>query len=465
MKRISVVFAICVILIATVVLSLKLNSDTAPKTTNEVVQTTSNVDIIEQTSMTESSKEQYVFNNSEEWISDDVNSWPEYTSDMKELQPQNEEPIIISYEEQSYDNFLSENQWYYDKYSLYEDIILENGLVDVTPDIPYRVFSLENNECYILPPIISNGNTDDFEYMVHKNGKVQLIKYTGKSTNIIIPDEIEGKAVAYLGDKLFIDSNIKSIKFGKNVETVGSHLFYMCRQLNSVILSDKTEYIFDEAFFLTESLKQILLPNSLKYIGSDAFEESGIEKITIPTNVKVGIAAFSRTACLKELVLENGINNIEGAAFSECGVDYVYIPSSLTKIIDGAVFANCNNLKKVEFAETMDEETVICASMFRGCRNLTDIRFPSNITVICGDAFRGCSSLKKIFIPKSVRELGRGAFGECYNLTDIYFESPDCEGLEDSGIVGQSRTIYAPVGGNVEAFCNKHPMLTFIPVN
>ena len=68
MKRISVVFAICVILIATVVLSLKLNSDTAPKTTNEVVQTTSNVDIIEQTSMTESSKEQYVFNNIEEWI-------------------------------------------------------------------------------------------------------------------------------------------------------------------------------------------------------------------------------------------------------------------------------------------------------------------------------------------------------------------------------------------------------------
>lgn len=465
MKRLSIVIVIFVMLFAIVVLSFKLNGDTAPKTTNEVVQTTSNVDIIDQTRMTEISEEQYVFNNSEEWILNDVNSWVEYTSDMKELQPQNEEPIIISYEEQSYDNFLSENQWYYDKYSLYEDMILENGLVDVTPDIPYRVFSLENNECYILPPIISNGNTDDFEYMIHKNGKVQLIKYTGKSTNIIIPDEIEGKAVAYLGDKLFIDSNIKSIKFGKNVETVGSHLFYMCRQLNSVILSDKTEYIFDEAFFLTESLKQILLPNSLKYIGSDAFEESGIEKITIPTNVKVGIAAFSRTACLKELVLENGINNIEGAAFSECGVDYVYIPSSLTKIIDGAAFANCNNLKKVEFAETMDEETVICASMFRGCRNLTDIRFPSNITVICGDAFRGCSSLKKISIPKSVRELGRGAFGECYNLTDIYFESPDCDGLEDSGIVGQRRTIHAPAGGSVEEFCNKQPLLTYILID
>lgn len=118
MKRLSVVLVIFVMLVAIVALSFKLNSGTVSKTTNEVVQTTSNVDIIEQTSMTESSKEQYVFNNSEEWISDDVNSWPEYTSDMKELQPQNEEPIIMSYEGQSYDSVLSENEWYYDKYSL-----------------------------------------------------------------------------------------------------------------------------------------------------------------------------------------------------------------------------------------------------------------------------------------------------------------------------------------------------------
>lgn len=389
-----------------------------------------------------------------------------YTSDMQYLEPQNEDDVWIS-EDVLYEKCYPENQAYYDKYNLYQVEIGDNYSIEPSKSIPYRMFDIATDDgWYVLPPVVGYGNTDNFEYLIHKNRKIQLIKYIGTSREVVIPNEIQGQQVAYIGEYLFYDSNIKSVYLGENIKIIGASAFALCKELSCVILPENLLYICSGAFSNTDALKQVLLPNSLQIIGSEAFYYSGIEKITIPTSVNgIYTRAFFGCSYLKEVVLENGINNIESQAFADTSVEYLYIPSSLTKITDGTVFQNCSNLKRVEFAEMMNEETTVCASMFEYCNKLSEVKLPSNITAISGDAFRGCSSLKEIYIPGLVNEIGYGAFGECYFLTDIYFESSDCDGLDESGLIGQARTIHAPSGGNIEEFCNSQPLLKFAKRN
>lgn len=315
---------------------------------------------------------------------------------------------------------------------------------------------------YILPEVINEFDEGDFHYVIHKNGKAQAVKCLNFSPDITIPDEARGYPVAYVGNKLFEETGIKSVKFGRNITVIGAYSFQECHELEKVELSENLRIIGCVAFSCCEKLSEISLSDSLEFIGNSAFEQSGLRRVTIPSSTRIGTATFAETTHLRELTLENGINNIGSQAFAGSGIVDLSIPSSLTKIIDGTVFADCDALKRVEFAETMDEDTDICASMFEECSNLSDIKLPSNIVSIRGDAFRGCSSLKEIHIPASVRKINYGAFGECYFLSDVYFESPDCEGLEESGLVGQRRVIHAPKGGSIEEFCKKNLLLKFV---
>lgn len=319
------------------------------------------------------------------------------------------------------------------------------------------------DDYYILPEVVDEFDEGDFRYVIHKNGNAQVVKCLNFSPDITIPDEARGYPVAYVGEDLFNKTAIKSIKFGRNITVIGAYAFEDCYELEKVQLPDNLRIIGSTAFSCCEKLSEISLPDSLELIGNCAFEQTGLEKVTIPSNVhEIGSWAFADNFNLSELKLENGVNGIKSQAFADTGIVDLYIPSSITKITDGTVFAECDKLKRVEFAETMDEDTDICPSMFEQCSNLSEIKFPSNIVTICGDAFRGCSSLKEIHIPASVRKINYGAFGECYFLSDVYFESPDCEGLEESGLIGQKRVIHAPKGGSVEDFYKRNLLLKFV---
>lgn len=100
-------------------------------------------------------------------------------------------------------------------------------------------------------------------------------------------------------------------------------------------------------------------------------------------------------------------------------INTVFIGENVTSIGVEA-FYNCTNLEEVTFAEGSQLETIGDAA-FSGCKSLTSIKIPANVTSIGNYAFNNCTSLTSIGIPASVTSIGRYAFHSCSGLQMVTF--------------------------------------------
>ena len=133
---------------------------------------------------------------------------------------------------------------------------------------------------------------------------------------------------------------------------------------------------------------------------------------------------------LKKVDFSGNTNPMEITAYSffRTSIEEVSLPpikisntyhsnASYSTIADGSeAFAECNNLKRVEFSD--NEGTVnICTNMFRDCTALTEVIFPKNkqSAVIKNGSFSGCESLEKFPFETldSNSEIGNSAFKGC----------------------------------------------------
>ena len=182
------------------------------------------------------------------------------------------------------------------------------------------------------------------------------------------------------------------------------------------------------SFRFNQSLKKILLPNSLQ---------------TIKANT------FSRCTSLTDINLPSNLVSIEARAFSGCtSLANINFPTdSRLSSIGYMAFENCTSLTEINFPAKLG---VIKEKAFSGCTNLTNINFPAfshlasiekdafvdsglininfptnapNLTSIGREVFRNCKSLKKILFPSYIRTIEASAFCECTSLTDITFSS------------------------------------------
>lgn len=360
-----------------------------------------------------------------------------------------------------------------------EDLINADFLIRDGDNITYddkRTVEL-HEKTGILPKIVETGVDGYYNYAIHEDGYAQILKYNGNEEDIVIPDMIAGYPVAYIGSAAFEEKDpgdnsdfpeehykIRSVVMPDTVLSIGGEAFYGCKNLKSLKLSDNLFCIASIAFAQCESLENMALPESLQYVGWETFENTGLTEVTISSNFKdTGCGAFSDCKKLKKIQFEGGDIAIDGI-ISGSGVEELYIPANLNIQGNGAMFCS-ENLKRVEYAEKMDKDTIVYAEMYRGCTNLEEIKLPSNITKIQEYAFQGCRRLKEIHIPKSVKSIETWAFTQCNSLRDVYFESKDCEGIEDTGLSFKFRKIHAPSGGNIEEFCKDTLTLTFVPTD
>ncbi len=127
----------------------------------------------------------------------------------------------------------------------------------------------------------------------------RIVKYTGKSPNVIIPDTIQGLPVLEVGD-FFCGLNgakknktIKRIVFPDTVRTIGGLSGY--EALESVVLPDSLRKIACASIAVgktcgmfegCKSLKSINLPASLKRVEKDSFKGcSSLTNMEIPSEL------------------------------------------------------------------------------------------------------------------------------------------------------------------------------------
>ena len=298
---------------------------------------------------------------------------------------------------------------------------------------------------------------------------------SGVSTEGHLVDLLEGEANAMKVTQLSVkgclnDADIKLLqKMAGRTEVTGS--------LKSLNLSEatftETGKIVPESIFQNcKNLQHVDLSNMTE-IGKGAFENSALTDISIPASVtKICAHAFRYCSALKtlefvagtpekELVLEteaffgcgnmdlanNGvlpsrIISIAARTFQECGITKLTLPQNdkLTGVS-----------RKLEFNGVQtDNMGALGYGVFFGCRKLTDLTIPANVTVINEVVFQDCNlqnvtfadatkiteiqmcafannqNLTGVFAGKNfnnLKTIGEGAFLNCFKLTDADFNT------------------------------------------
>lgn len=110
-----------------------------------------------------------------------------------------------------------------------------------------------------LPPspdaTSANPDAADYQFCENEDGSVTITKYTGSGGDIVIPAELEGKAVTAIGNRF---------------EETGA--FQDCTTLTSVVIPEGIVEIQDNAFYDCSNLKTVTVASSVIVLMNCAFE-------------------------------------------------------------------------------------------------------------------------------------------------------------------------------------------------
>lgn len=105
-----------------------------------------------------------------------------------------------------------------------------------------------------------------------KTAKVS--NYNGESTDVIIPNFISSRGIAYrvteLDSKAFAGKNVRAVILNKNIKEIPAGAFRDCKRLEQI--SGYFSVIGDEAFSGCSAMKTFIVPTAVTEIGENAFD-------------------------------------------------------------------------------------------------------------------------------------------------------------------------------------------------
>lgn len=239
--------------------------------------------------------------------------------------------------------------------------------------------------------ISGSGAMNDYEY----GNDYPWMDYRDSIQTIVIGDQI-----TQIGRYAFTGTACSTIKFGKNVRSIGERAFLECRNLNGdLTLPDSVQIVGDSAFAGCTGLTGTLtLGNGLQTIGFNAFYDCPFSgDLVIPDSVTmIGIQAFyCRPYYLPEtqgtLTLGKNLRTIGESAFCESRyTGSLTIPDSVVEIGERA-FYQCENLNGT-------------------------LTLGRSLRTIGNEAFYWCAFTGSLTIPEGVAEIADGAFSSLHQF-------------------------------------------------
>lgn len=264
----------------------------------------------------------------------------------------------------------------------------------------------------------------DYTYTLTTQGTVCLTKYSGSDTELVIPDQLDGKDVTELGGGIFAGkSSITAITLPKKLDTINDSCFYGCASLETFqVPAENTAFTVNNGIlFSADGTDLICYP--------PAYTQTSY---VIPDGVaEIWSSAFANTK-LTAVTFPDGLLYIDDWAFSYAALESLELPDSLLEIGQDA-FAYCEGLTDVAFPSSLE---LIEVEAFAACENLTNISLPDGLQTVQMSAFAG-TGLKEVTIPSSVQEIGFAAFG---------YEVDTVTPVEDF-------VIYGEVGSQAQSYC------------
>lgn len=301
---------------------------------------------------------------------------------------------------------------------------------------------------------VESGNVSfvsaDFEYVILDDGTVEIVRYVGNETEIVIPDTISGWNVSSIGYEAFANkSELESIVISEGITTIGEKSFWFCENLTDVKLPSTLKTIGYMSFWACRALSEITIPNGVTDIQDGAFGITNIKEFYIPASVTYCDFPFDFDR-LNEVIVDEDNSHYyskDGLLFrSENNELLLYphgnkrteykIPEGTSGISDSAFLRGTGCLKELTIPGSI--KTIKTATFWGG--NLNKITICEGTEVIEKYAFVSCN-FKNIVIPKSVTFIGEKSMG--YSATD-----------SDNPLAIEGFTIYGYVDTVAETYAN-----------
>ncbi len=231
------------------------------------------------------------------------------------------------------------------------------------------------------------------------NGNAIITDYTGTSTDVVFPAEIDGYPVTEIDEGVF---------------------YYGTYPFVNVTISEGIRKIGHAAFGYSDELETFSIPSTLITLG----DSNGIE--------------FRACSKLRRIDVAEGnpyYKSVDGVLYDKSGTTLIYcpasknpngafvVPSTVTYVAHEAF--NCSKFKTVTLPEAITE---IEEDVFDCAHYLTTMVVPPRVSSIGRWAFAYCYALTSVTIPSSVTSIGDYAFADCSSLASVYFDgnAPAC---------------------------------------
>lgn len=310
---------------------------------------------------------------------------------------------------------------------------------NVNYDDQIMPINIEDEETAVTEP--SEIASGDYIYQIDDDGNAHIVEYRGSSTDISVPDTIDGITVTEIYSGAFTSGTAEKINIPASIEYISAdNPFAPCVNLTEITVDEASEYYctVDGVLFTKDMKKLVCYP--AKKSGTSYTVPEGVEHL--------GIASFSETS-LEEIILPDSINQINRHAFSfNENLESLDLSNTALETVDIMTFAQCTSLKEVLLPETVTE---IKLGAFISCQSLAEITLPESLESIGQSAFMD-TALKKIRIPENVTDIGYSAFG--YDA--------DENAIEDFIIIGKTGSAAQQYATDTDTEYNYANNFTFI---
>lgn len=251
---------------------------------------------------------------------------------------------------------------------------------------------------------------DDLFYKINSKGNITITGYNKEVTSIIIPHEIDGKAVTEIADGTFKDYSFGGVVIPDSVTRIGQNTFWNSNGDDVTIFGSEGSFAQAYAeyqkipFYSPEQLSgsfnetidwEFDLSNfklTLKGTGdmpdySEDWLECYIAEKYMPW--------YTFRNAIQTAEICDGITSLAEATFYDCyNLKSVTMADSVKKVYEFAL-AECEHLYDVKFSDYLE---YLDDYIFVRCYALEEVNLPSTLKTFYSSAFNGCNSLKAVNI-------------------------------------------------------------------